>query len=215
MKKVPFYSNTKDDTHCYQAAIKMILKYFLPDRTFSWKELDEMTEKKEGMWTWPIKGVLALHRMGFDIQDIENFDYEQFIRDPMSYLKYEYGEEVATEQSLHSDVGQAAIDAKEALRVIPIQKRIPTLVDLDTLLDDKRLLVCLVNSQKLNRKKGYVGHFVVVWKSTDKVIFLHDPGLPPRKNRQVSKRVFEEAWAYPNEKAKGIMAFKLKEFRGV
>jgi len=168
-----------------------------------------MTEHKKGMWTWPIKGVLALHDMGFDIEDIEVFDYEQFTKDPKGYLRREYGEKVATEQTLHSDVTQAAIDAKEIIRNITIQKRIPSFDDLYALLKDRWLLVCLVNAQTLNRKEGYVGHFVVVWKCTEKMVYLHDPGLPPRKNRRVTRRVFEEAWADPNEKAKGIMAFRL------
>lgn len=209
MEKVPFYPNTQDDTHCLQAALKMILKYFLPDKTFSWKELDVFTEKKEGMWTWPIKGILALRDMGFDVLVLDIFDYKKFILDPKGYLRHEYGEEVSAEQIKHSDVDQAAIDAKEALKYITIQKRIPTFADIQQLLDEERLLICLVNSQKLNRRIGYVGHFVVVWKCTQNMVFLHDPGLPPRENRRVTRRVFEEAWADPNEKAKGIMAFRL------
>lgn len=208
-RSVPFYANTKDDTHCYQAALKMVLKYFLPDKSFTWKELDALTEKKTGMWTWPIKGILALSLMKFDVLDIEIFDYKQFIRDPKGYLKDEYGEEVANEQIRHSDVDEAAIDAKEAIRKITIQKRIPNFDDLQKLITDGWLLVCLVNSSKLNRKKGYVGHFVVIWKCTERMVFLHDSGLPPKKNRRVTRRVFEEAWADPNEKAKGIMAFRL------
>lgn len=214
-RSIPFYPNTKDDTHCYQAALRMVLKYFFPKRTFSYKQLDRVTEKKEGLWTWPIKGVLALRNMGIDVLDIESFDYEQFIEDPKGYLRREYGEEVAKTQIQHSDVDQAGIDAREAIRVVSIQKRIPTHDDIHSLLQKGWLLICLVNSQTLNRKKGYIGHFVVVWKYTDDIVFLHDPGLPSRKNRRVSKKVFEEAWAYPNAKAKGIMAFKLKENTGM
>ncbi len=209
MRRVPFYANTKDNTRCFQAALKMVLNYFIPDKTFSWKRMDAITEKEKDMWTWPIKGVLALHRMGFDIVSIDIFDYEQFILDPKGYLRHEYGEEVAREQILHSDVSQAGIDAKEMIREVSIQRRTPVFADIRQLLDEKRLLVCLVNAQTLNRKKGYVGHFVVVWKCTEKMVYLHDPGLPPRKNRRVTRRVFEEAWADPNEKAKGIMAFRL------
>ena len=52
-KIVPFYTNTSDDTHCYQAGLKMILKYFIPDKDFSWEELDKFTAKVEDLWTWP------------------------------------------------------------------------------------------------------------------------------------------------------------------
>lgn len=43
MKKVPFYPNTPDQTHCVQAGIKIVLKSFLPDRDFSMEELEKLT----------------------------------------------------------------------------------------------------------------------------------------------------------------------------
>ena len=45
---VPFYSNTKDNTHCFQAVIKMIAETYWPDKSYSWDELDVLTQKKEG-----------------------------------------------------------------------------------------------------------------------------------------------------------------------
>lgn len=208
-KHVPFFANRKDDLHCFQASLKIILKYFLPKRTFSLRRLEQMTGFKKRFWTWPIKGMLALQDMGFEVLIVEVFDYKQFTQEPKGYLRREYGEKVADAQTLHSDVTQASIDAKEVIRKVVIQKRIPTFDDLHALLGDRWLLICLVNARTLNRKKGYVGHFVVVWKCTEKTVYLHDPGLPPRKNRRVTRRVFEEAWADPNEKAKGIMAFRI------
>jgi len=48
MKKIPFYPNP-DNTHCFQAVIKMILKYYFPKEEYSWKELEKLTGKKEGV----------------------------------------------------------------------------------------------------------------------------------------------------------------------
>ena len=42
MKKIPFYPNP-DNTHCFQAVIKMILKYYFPKEEYSWKELEKLT----------------------------------------------------------------------------------------------------------------------------------------------------------------------------
>lgn len=79
-KKVPFYSNTPDDTHCYQAALKMVLKFFLPNKDYSWQELEKLTAKEEGLWTWPTQGLMSLYKMGFKIIDIEDFDIQEFIK---------------------------------------------------------------------------------------------------------------------------------------
>ena len=45
MKKVPFFGNTEDGTHGYQACIKMILGYFKPDIIMSYEELNKISRK--------------------------------------------------------------------------------------------------------------------------------------------------------------------------
>ena len=64
---VPLYGNTKDDTHCFQAAIKMVMKYFWPKRSFTWKQLERMTAKIEGLWTWQYAGLIWMQDHGFEI----------------------------------------------------------------------------------------------------------------------------------------------------
>lgn len=209
MKKVPFYANLPDDLHCYQASLRMVLNYFLPKKKFTWKQLDRMTGQKKGLWTWATRGVLALQNMGFDIIDIEEFDYGKLARSAPAYLKELYGEEVGTEQIRHSDIPTVEKDAEEFVRRIPVDYRLPDFSDVNRLLDRGYLIGCLVNAKKLNGQTGYVGHFVVVFRCTDQTVFLHDPGLPPRKNRRVTRNVFLKAWAFPNEKAKNILAFRL------
>jgi uncharacterized protein YvpB len=70
-------------------------------------------------------------------------------------------------------------------------------------------VICLINSQKLNNKQGYVGHFVVVKGIEDDNLIIHDPGFPPIENRKISYVSFEKAWSAPDENAKNILAFKL------
>ncbi len=42
---IPYYKNP-DENNCYQAALKIVLKHFLPLKEFSWEELDQLTAKK-------------------------------------------------------------------------------------------------------------------------------------------------------------------------
>ena len=90
---IPFYSNTADDTHCWQASLKMVLKYFQKDKEYSWEELDLLTSKKEGLWTWPTAGMLWLANNGFDIKVIESFDYMRFSAEGKDYIYKEFQKE--------------------------------------------------------------------------------------------------------------------------
>ena len=62
--KVPFCANTSDNLHCYQAVIKMILDYFLPNKKYSWKEIEKITGLRKGFWTWPLKAAIELKKIG-------------------------------------------------------------------------------------------------------------------------------------------------------
>lgn len=108
----------------------------------------------------------------------------------------------------NSDLEQEINFAKTFIQKIGIEKRIPEIDDIKKLLEDGYLVICNVNSYMLNNKERYTGHFVVVKGFSDTDLILHDPGLPPQENRVVDFATFEKAWAYPDEVAKNIMAFK-------
>ncbi|HUD20071.1 MAG TPA: hypothetical protein VMR81_06545 [Patescibacteria group bacterium] len=208
MRRIHFYHNTKDETHCYQASLRMILKYFLPHENFTFKQLDVMTGKKEGLWSWIMQGAIALKKRGFEIKDIESFDYKSFLHSPKEYLHTLASKDVVDTWIQYSDIEAEKRNAEKFIKEVEFEKRQPHYRDIIDLLGKKYLLICNINIKTLNRKMGYAGHFVLIFRATEHTIWLHDPGLPPRKKRRVTRRVFEEAWAYPNEKAKNIVAFK-------
>lgn len=207
--QVPFYSNTSDNTHCFQASLRMILKYFQQTKEFSWAELEKISGKKEGLWTWPTAALIWMKKQGYEVIDIEMFDYHEFVKDGEKYLQKFYGKEAGNEQIAHSNIAQEIEYAKQFLQLNAVTKEIPTEETLKELLKRKYLLMCLINSQKLDHKNCYVGHFVIVKGFHENEFIIHDPGLPPMENRKVSIDEFEEAWAFPNEHAKNVMAFRL------
>jgi len=207
---VPFYSNTEDNTHCYQAAFRMVLKYFLPEKDFSWEELEKITAKITGLWTWPGAGMLWMQKNNFEVMNVDTFDLERFVREGGDYLLDEFGEEMGRAQIEHSDIEQERRIIKEVIEKIKIERRVPDMGDIKNLLKEGYLIICNVNSKALNQKEGYSGHVVVLIGFNEQSFFIHDPGLPPINDREVSFKVFEKAWAYLNDKAKNILAFKLK-----
>ena len=89
------------------------------------------------------------------------------------------------------------------------KKQIPTISNIKELINKGYLLTCNVNSYALNNESGYAGHFVVIYNYDDDYLYLHDPGLPPLKNRKITYKQFMKAWEYPNESAKNVLAFRL------
>lgn len=206
--KVPFYANTSGATHCFQAAIKSVLKYFLPGREFSWNELEKITAKGKDLWTWQMAGLLWLKNNEFDVHYIEAFDYERFIKEGGHYLIDEYGEQVGKEQIKHSNIPAEQKIAKEFIAKSPPEKRPATYGDVKKYLAEGYLLILNVNSRTLNRRPGYSGHFVVVTGVEEEKLVFHDPGPPAYENRKMSFADFEKAWAFPTKNEKNLIAIK-------
>ncbi len=211
IKNLPFYRNTPDNTHCFQASLMMILGYFMPQREFLFEELDKISAKKFNLWTWPTATLIWMQENGFDVIDIEYFDYKKFIKEGGDYLLELFGKEMGEAQIRNSDIEQERRLSLELLEKVTVQAAIPSKETIFALMDDGYVIGVNVNSAILNGKSGYSGHFVII-KGYDKTGFiLNDPGLPGEENKKVPFTVFEEAWAYPNEKAKNIIAFRLKQ----
>lgn len=68
MKNVPFFANTPDDTHCVQASFRIILKYFLPERDFSYDQLDKMSRYRLGKSTWWPPMLLELQKLDLEVK---------------------------------------------------------------------------------------------------------------------------------------------------
>lgn len=210
MKNVPFFANLPDGTHCYQAALKMVLAYF-EKREFSFAELDRLTGKLEGKWTWPTASLIWLMETGFEIKLIEKFDYVDFADRGKDYLIEKCGQEVADAQALNSDLTREQKLAQDLLfktKKQILDYRIPRLEDLEKLLNEDYLIICNINANCLYNQAGYSGHFVLPIAVQPQNIVLHDPGLPPSPSLIVSKTVFEKAWGYPSEENKELLAIR-------
>ncbi len=193
--------------------MRMILKYYLPDREFNWEELDHMSGKRTGHATWPQQMLLTLADMGFEVVMIEGFNGPAFIQEGGAYIKQAFGKEAADWMIEESDLPKEQRAYQQLLETpdVIIENRIPDLQEVKHYLNDGYLTCIVVNSRKLNNKQGYSGHFIVAYHMNEDQIDFHDPGLPPLEGRTSGLAEFEKAWADPNETAKNYIAIKLKE----
>lgn len=212
-REVPFYPNTADNTHCVQAVFRMVLKYFLPSRSYSWKQLDNLTAKQRNKGTWLMAGLIHLKKMGFDIVDIEPFDYRRYYREGEGYLAEEFPQEVAHWYLEESNLREERKRIPSFLKAIRVSRRYATLRDAERLLEDSFLVASDINAAILHREKGFDSHLLLLTGFDKKHYFAHDPGLPPHPNRTITKSLFRRAWAQSGSLGPNLTAFRLKRGR--
>lgn len=205
---IPFYPNTGDGTHCFQAALRMALSYFDPSREFTYSELDKISQKEEGKWTWPTAAMLWLMENGYEVKLVEEFDYTDFAKRGADYLIEKYGHEVAGIQTENSDIEREQEIASRFIEYAPLEFRIPELDDIKKLIADNWVVICNINASLLYGQHGYSGHFIVMLDVDGDEVVLHDPGLPPYPNKPIEKKLFEKAWGYPVQSDKNLLAIR-------
>lgn len=190
----------------------MILKYFFPERNFSWEELDKITGKRESeLWTWPTLSFIKMQELGFEVKNIGIFDYDEFVKRGINYLKDTYDDNVAEKQRQNSDINYEIENAKKLKNLIKKEKRIAGIKDISKLITKGYLVECSINSMALAGREGYRSHSVLVVDTEEDHITLHDPGPPPMPFRRVTIDDFNGAWAYPCENSKNVTAFRLSK----
>lgn len=205
---IPFYPNTEDDTHCFQAVLKSILKYYFPEKEYTWEELEQISNKPPGKWSWEMAGLVFLKRLGLEVKNVRVFDYPAFIERGEEYLIELWGKEAGEASIEHGDTPRAQEDAKIFIQEITPENRPANYDELIKLFQDGYLIVCNINSYGLDNEPGFAGHFVLITDIDENSVTMHDPGLPPHPNRKVDKATFLRAWYFSTEKEANYMAFK-------
>lgn len=208
-QNVPFFKNI-DDTHCYQAVLKMILKYFLSDKDFNWNELEELSGKEKDMYTWSMRGWINFKLMGFEVVVKDTFDYQKFSKEGSDYLELEFSEEAAREQIAHSNILKEMKDAEEYVKLMGHKKVLPEVDDIFSLVDKGFLIGCGINANILDNSGGYDPHFILIFGYDRNNLYAHDPGPPAHKNWKLPLEIFLKAWEYPDENSRNLEAYKLK-----
>ena len=93
--------------------------------------------------------------------------------------------------------------------MVDTEIRIPQKEDIIQLMEAGYVVIINLNSSALASEEGYAGHSVVMTGFDDTDFVLHNPGIPGKEHQRVAFSLFEKAWAYPNQNAKNILAFKL------
>jgi len=191
MRQIPFYSNRKDNQHCFEACIRSALEYFFPRKKYSWDKIDKITQKRPGVLSWPMAGLVYLADHGIEIKVIDPFSYRDFAKEGLNFLRKEWGEKKFTVKEFISHP------------LIQIQKKVATIADLKEVTKDFEIVMSGVNAKALHYQKGTLLHVVIILEIKKRKIVLNDPGLPPYKEIEVGLGHFKKAF-YGHETIFGL-----------
>lgn len=190
--KIPFHPNLKDNLHCFQASLMMVLSFFESDFKYSAAEIDRVTGFQKKRLTWNSIALLWLARKGYSVKDISDFDSEAFAKRGKAYLREYWRSDVYAVQNSESDLTKEQQLTKRLLqteRIKMIKKR-PTLAMLEKHLVSGWLAIANIDISRLNNSEHYSPHSIVITGMSRISVFFHDPGSTSRQNRRVGIKKF-------------------------
>ncbi len=193
---VPFIVENSN-TRCVPACFGMGLNYFIPDKKWTMEDFEKFCGYEEGKGTWKAVAMLNLHKLGFQVNWIEDFDYYKFTIDPKAYLRTILDDEAYESQVENTDFELEAKRMHKYLdAALPFENRAATIEDIKKFLDDGWLVNLEVNARPLSGNTGYDGHSILVTGYDEDGVIIQNPdgdkGNKP--NQHVTWDLLQQAW---------------------
>ena len=209
----PFFANP--DAHsCLQSTLRMALSACGISPAPTHDEMVALTRKQPGEGTWTHGAYLALGALNVDARAIDSFDYESFVNDPTATVFRTFPEEIASAMAAGFDLVTAAGLATEMLesKPIPIERRSPSMQDIERFLEEGWLLIANVAARDAERSTGDVGHSVLIYRMNAAAVVFHDPGEHGRGTEGVAmlRGEFNQAWSYMGEGHRELIAVRAR-----
>jgi hypothetical protein len=200
--------NGPDGASCVHACFQMLMRLRSIDGVLSFREMDNIMKRKEGMYSWEYALLAHLCKQGYKVKIIQQFDMHRFVEDGSEYIIEYYGEDVGNMYIEKSDVMQAIEDAKNMLsyKQIEIITRIANIRDIQTFITDGFYVLPSINQRILQADAGYVPHLIFIYGISERGIRFHNPGPPATSASEIPWELFHKAWSSPVEEGMMCMA---------
>lgn len=189
---IPFYKQP-DPKGCVVATLRMALEYF--GQKYTWEELNELVERKEGKWGSFSAAVVKLKKEGWDVKIIETFDFERYYKEGVKYFYKKYGKSITEETFLPNyDFEASKKHAKELLSLGIAERRKLSFKEIEQYLNEGYLVAVVVNSRMLTGNEGFMAHAVLITGIDDENVWFHDSSFSsPQSNKKMNKKMFIKA----------------------
>ncbi|MFH0948995.1 MAG: hypothetical protein V1802_00735 [Candidatus Aenigmatarchaeota archaeon] len=191
---IPFYHNR--GYRCAQATMKSVLKYTCHKGDFSFRKLDDITDRHDDEITYPVQIAKGFLELGLNFRYFirENGLDEYLKNDPVEKIKSFCAQRAdwMIEHTNFSAVKTAIEDIKHSNKTI--EKRL-TFQELTQEFENKNPIIFLFNIDILDgRDNSYKGHYGVITSMNDENVWYHDSGpKSAMPNRKTNKKLFESA----------------------
>jgi len=203
---VPHYADdTKDQARCVQACLKMILKYFLPNREFNWRDLDKITHKVSKKGTWWFGAYPTLNKLGFEIKEFGAGLYINLHRYGIYYLHKAFSPKLAKFYFKKSNIAEVIKLIPRILGLKIFNKRRASIKDIEKLIRLGYLLMADVDFSNIFSKWYGASHAVVIIGYDKDNLYIHDPAKRRGANLLIKKVIFKRVW-----NSRSLAALRLK-----
>lgn len=189
---IPFYKNDRDGEQCYQVAMQSVLKHFL-GKDFSLEELDKLTLRKFGKWTFTCQIVPVLQELGLKLKFYSDDELEPMLRGE-PHIREILGKD-ADSRMKFVDVPAVVETARRTLEYKLFEKKQLSFQEIEEHIRQDHVPLILFDYRIFSGKDHYQGHFCVVTGFDDSKVYYHESGpLDPEPNKKVDKQKFIQAW---------------------
>ncbi|MDX9970375.1 MAG: hypothetical protein RBS56_00505 [Candidatus Gracilibacteria bacterium] len=190
---IPFFLNDNDGNQCMQVTMKTVLKYFL-DKDFTLEELDKLTGRKNGLWTWTTQAITVLDDLGLNIKYYSKTDLAPFLEGE-PFIHQHFGKD-AEKILKYSDLPVVIASIKKSLEYNFFENRVLPFEEIEAHISRGHIPIMGIDHNKIIGKNGeFQGHIIIVTGFDEQFVYYHDSGPNnPEQNKKISKSTFLEAW---------------------
>jgi len=193
MLNIPLYKNSTDRNSCLQACVGMVVDY-LTGKKYSLDELDKLTGRKKGKWTYTVQGVVTLHDLGLEVTYYSVHNPNLYTRGE-KYIRKTFGKN-AERILKYTDLSAVKKSVQKMSGNDLFRKKRVSLDDIKIAVQKNKVPIVLVNIEIINSSNvdRYTGHFIVVTGFDDKYVYYNDPGPKNSgKNKKITREIFEKS----------------------
>ncbi len=179
---------------CGQACAAMMIKYYHPDFTPDFDEMNRVIHHLPNKYTFPPQLALLLDHYGVEAHGYSSDDIQTSIDDPTQFKRWwgkDYEHEVKFLDPPSFDWMVETMRAKDLFTL-----KTTDFAELLAHFDQGHLVSMPIDWATVTGQGGpYQGHFVVISGRVGDNLLIHDPDVEPYQTHPLS--LIEEAWHHP------------------
>lgn len=176
-----------------QANMLMALRYFFPNKKFSFAQINKKMRRKRGKWTFTAQTAVVLKDFGLKAKAYSGKDIFTKREEIIAGFKKAFGKDYETViKNIDLDTVEYFHKRAKKERVFEVRKS--SMNDLEKYLKKGYIVIPCVDLNTLYNKKGsFQGHFVTIVDMNKNSIWIHEPNEGP--NIKYSRKLFNKAYA--------------------